>query len=105
MKKVMVVLMCLVFVIGTITCGDAFAQRGVNAMQNSAKMAKRNFTAPQKKGTLSSSSLIKFTQEDTGAAQESAKAVEATEATIPYSAPYNSSKTGADEVAVNEDSE
>ena len=49
-----------------------------------------------------------FAQEDMGDTQESVKTPETsetTEATIPYSAPYNSPDTGANEVEVAEDSE
>ena len=45
MKKVIVVLTCLVYALGATVCGNAFAQRSMNAAQDAAKAAKASITS------------------------------------------------------------
>ena len=56
MKKTTVALTCLVYALGAIVCGNAFAQRSMNAAQDAAKAAKASITS-QSHG---SSSQIKW---------------------------------------------
>ncbi|MCX5712611.1 MAG: hypothetical protein NTY47_06055 [Candidatus Omnitrophica bacterium] len=44
MKKIMLILMCLIFAAETIVCGDVFAQRSVNSAQEAARAAKESLT-------------------------------------------------------------
>lgn len=55
MKKVTVVLACIIFLAGTILCNDLFAQRSVNSAQDAAKAAKASLT--NRSGSGSSSQI------------------------------------------------
>jgi hypothetical protein len=56
MKKAIVVLICLVYALGAIVCGNTFAQRSVNAAQDAARAAKESLTSR----SYGSSSRIKW---------------------------------------------